>query len=61
MITRATPFVQPDGRLTPSAWMALSRLLSPPGPYADNAAAVVAGLPVGTLYRTATGEMRVVV
>jgi hypothetical protein len=61
MITRATPFVQSDGRLTPAAWLELNRLLNPPGPYADNAAAVTAGLPVGTLYRTATGEMRVVI
>jgi hypothetical protein len=41
--------------------MEISRLLNPPGPYADNAAAVAAGLPVGTLYSTATGELRVVV
>jgi hypothetical protein len=61
MITRAVPFVEPGGRLTPSAWMELSRLLNPPGPYADNAAAVAAGLPVGMMYKTATGEMRVVV
>jgi hypothetical protein len=29
--------------------------------YADNAAAVAAGLKVGTLYSTVTGEVRVVV
>lgn len=29
--------------------------------YADNAAAVSGGLPIGALYRTATGEMRIVV
>ena len=29
--------------------------------YADNAAAVAAGLKVGTLYSTATGEVRIVV
>jgi hypothetical protein len=31
------------------------------GPYANNAAAVAAGIPVGQLYRTATGEVRIVV
>ena len=31
-----------------------------PGPYADNAAAIAASLPVGTLYRTGTGAVMVV-
>jgi hypothetical protein len=61
MITRATPFVQSDGRLTPAAWLQMDRLFRPPGPHATNAAALAAGLPVGTIYHTLTGELRVVV
>lgn len=61
MITRATPFVDQGGKLTPAAWLELSRLFTPPGPHADNAAALAAGLDVGTIYQTATGELRVVV
>jgi short subunit dehydrogenase-like uncharacterized protein len=68
MINRASAFVQPDGRLTPAAWLdlkamvdALVLLTAPPGPYANNAAAVTAGLAVGAQYYTATGEIRVVV
>jgi hypothetical protein len=61
MITRAVAFVEPNGRLTPAAWQELTRMQNPPGPYEDNAAAVAAGLAVGMIYYTATGEIRVVV
>lgn len=61
MISRAVPFVDQTGRLTPSGWLALNALATIPGPYADNAAALAGGLVAGDRYYTATGEMRVVV
>lgn len=36
-------------------------LSTPAGTFANNAAAVAAGIPVGQVYQTATGELRVVV
>jgi hypothetical protein len=36
-------------------------LLTPAGTFANNAAAVAAGIAVGQTYQTATGEVRVVV
>lgn len=36
-------------------------VLTPAGTFANNAAALAAGLAVGQVYQTATGEMRVVV
>lgn len=38
-----------------------TNLSTPAGTFANNAAAVAAGLAVGQAYQTATGEMRVVV
>ena len=68
MINRALPFVGPGQVLTVEAWQDLRRmqdrldaLEALPGPYADNAAALAAGLAVGDRYFTAAGAMRVVV
>lgn len=43
----------------PYSGVYLTGILSPIATYADNAAAVSAGLPVGSPYKTATGEVRV--
>ncbi len=40
---------------------AIAATIATRGPYANNAAAIAAGLAVGAVYYTATGEMRVVV
>jgi hypothetical protein len=46
---------------TPGPWRATTITLTNVAVFADNAAALAGGLAVGEVYRTATGELRIVI
>lgn len=67
-IPRQSRVITGNGLVTPE-WdrsflqplMQAVNTLTPAGTYANNAAALVAGLLVGQVYQTAAGELRIVV
>lgn len=67
-VPRGTPVASGKPPIVTKGWddfhVAVTRdiaTLQPIGTYANNAAAVAAGVNVGQFYQTATGEVRVVV